>query len=83
VPRPTKPFIPPGSMNWYQPRLGVNVLCAAILAAGLGAMGLTRRRPVCAAPCVVLICSLPTCGAVLVRDISVSVTIQKAETLTF
>jgi hypothetical protein len=52
------------------------------LAAGVGAMGLTRRRPVCAAPCVVLTCSLPNCGAVLVRDLSVSVVIQKAETLT-
>ena len=25
----TRHFIPPGSINWYQPRLGVNVLCAA------------------------------------------------------
>jgi hypothetical protein len=30
VPRPTKPFIPLRSLNWYQLRLGVNVLCAAI-----------------------------------------------------
>jgi hypothetical protein len=34
----------------------------ARLAAGMGAMGLTRRRPQCvhAASCVVLTCSLPT-----------------------
>ena len=32
---------------------------------------------------VVLTCSLPTCEAVLVRDLSVSVAIQKVETLSF
>jgi hypothetical protein len=44
----------------------------ARLAAGVGAMGLSRRTPQCA-PCVVLTCSLPTSKAVLVRDLSVSV----------
>jgi hypothetical protein len=33
VPRPTGPFIPSGSMIWYQLRLGVNVLCVATGAA--------------------------------------------------
>jgi hypothetical protein len=37
---------------------------------------------VCAAPRVVLTYSLPTCEALLVRNLSVSVAIQKAETLT-
>jgi hypothetical protein len=38
---------------------------------------------VCAAPCIILTCSLPTCKVVLVRDLYVSVTIQTAKTLTF
>ena len=54
VPRPTKPFILPGSMNWYQLRLGVKVHSAASglqerrsarLAAGVPAMGPACRRP--------------------------------------
>ena len=51
VPRPTKPFIPSGPMNWYQLTFSVQLpgRRVARLAAGVGAMGITRRRrPQCA-----------------------------------
>jgi hypothetical protein len=83
VPRPTKPFIPPGSINWYQLRLGLTSSVwlqgwrMARLAAGGGCGGANpSSATVCAAPCVVLICGLPTCNAVVGRDLSLSVAIK-------
>jgi hypothetical protein len=48
------------------------------LAAGVGEVGLTRLRPQCALldASLLLVRSLPTCKAVLVRDLSVSVAKQ-------
>jgi hypothetical protein len=79
-------------MNWYELRLGVNVLCAATgwrvarLSAGLGAMGTTivGHSVRCSMRRSYTACQLPTCKATLVRYnyLSVLVARRKAETLT-
>ena len=70
--RPTKP-----SVNWYQLRLDVKVLCAAAgtvmarLAAGVGAMGLTCRTPQCVYSYISV--RLPPCKAALFSSVKTAV----------